>query len=199
MRIRKLQIARFRQKIAGTLQFARSRNDVLLAPGRPKSAGRLVFPEEKYFQPARQAGKLFFTFDYTGRNWLGHDLQHRRTGARVEVKQSARRQPWSTTRPSPLRFDIAPRTGHYADDGITWVPRPGRAADIYIFALHEGWQPADAVDHRDPAQWRFLVLPASALPDGQKTIAPSSLRALGAHSADMHTLAATVEPLLPRP
>jgi len=48
---------------AGTLQFAQTRNDVLLAPGRPKPAGRLVFPEEKYFQPAKQAGKLFFTFD----------------------------------------------------------------------------------------------------------------------------------------
>jgi len=26
-------------------------------------AGRIVFSEEKYFQPAQQAGKLFFTFD----------------------------------------------------------------------------------------------------------------------------------------
>jgi len=138
-------------------------------------------------------------WEYTGRNWLGHDLQHRGTGTRVEVKQSARRQPWSTACPSPLRFDIAPRTGHYADDGITWIAKPGRAADIYIFALHEGWLPAEAVDHRDPAQWRFLVLPASALPESQKTIAASSLQALDACSADMHTLAATVERLLPRP
>jgi len=32
-------------------------------PSRLKPAGRIVFSEEKYFQPAQQAGKLFFTFD----------------------------------------------------------------------------------------------------------------------------------------
>jgi len=30
---------------------------------RSEPAGRIVFSEEKVFQPAQQGGKLFFTFD----------------------------------------------------------------------------------------------------------------------------------------
>jgi len=45
------------------MQFTLDKDDALTAPGRSKPAGRLVFPEEKHFQPALQAGKPFFMFD----------------------------------------------------------------------------------------------------------------------------------------
>lgn len=51
----------------------------------------------------------------------------------------------------------------------------GRAAQIYVFAHHP--QVDDDADHRDPAQWQFYVVPASALPDSQR-ISLSSLARL---------------------
>lgn len=106
-------------------------------------------------------------------DWAPWDLEHRASGTKLEVKQSAIRQTWGVTK-RPPRYDIAYRTGLYDEDG--WRSQRARFADIYVFA----WHPvADAklVDHRDPAQWEFYVLPASDLPE-QKTIALTRLRTL---------------------
>jgi hypothetical protein len=83
-------------------------------------------------------------------------------GIRLEVKQSAALQSWSTpgSPPSKCVFDIAPRTGRW--EGTTWVSGAGRNADLYVFAHHPV---ADlTADHREPAQWRFYVVPTTALP-----------------------------------
>jgi hypothetical protein len=106
-------------------------------------------------------------------NWSGWDIESR-DGVKVEVKQSAARQVW-TSRPSlggrttKGQFDIGPRTGYWAEDGSRWVEMPGRPAHIYIFA----WHPVEncsKADHRDATQWKFYVVPACELPASQKSI-----------------------------
>jgi hypothetical protein len=88
-----------------------------------------------------------------------------RNNIRLEVKQSAVRQTWSVERFSRPSWDIAPRTGHWLN-GITWVPAPGRNADLYILALHPVTN--ETADHRDPAQWLFFVVPTAYLPETKR-------------------------------
>ena len=62
-------------------------------------------------------------------NWSGWDIENSQ-GVRVEVKQSAARQVWTDRpilggKPSKGIFDIAPRTGYWAEDGSTWVKTSG--------------------------------------------------------------------------
>ena len=112
-------------------------------------------------------------FKLMSADWSGWDLEYR-DGARIEVKQSAARQTWTDQssfagRPTVGSFDIAPRTGFWADGASKWIEKPGRLADVYIFAWHPVTDP-DVADHRDPSQWVFFVVPTCELPTGQKTI-----------------------------
>ena len=131
-----------------------------------------------------------------GDDWLPWDIEHAPSGAKIEVKQSAARQPWKPpdvcNRRSP-RFDIAPRQQYSPTEG-RWNGKPVRAANLYIF----GWHPEGCeqlADHRDPEQWEFTVVPTEKLPDGQKTIGLDPLRKLG-ESARWDCLASTVEKIL---
>lgn len=83
-------------------------------------------------------------------------------GLRLEVKQSAARQSWSTTKPSKAAFDVAARTGYW-ENGTQWIAKTGRPAHIYVFAHHSIYD--DHADHRDPSQWEFYVVPTGALPN----------------------------------
>lgn len=86
----------------------------------------------------------------------------RSDGVRLEVKQSALRQTWTSspsTKSSPS-FDVRPRTGYW--DGGTFIDQPGRVAHLYIFALHS--QIDERTDHRDPQQWQFYVVRSADLP-----------------------------------
>ena len=106
-------------------------------------------------------------------DYSGWDFEHP-DGVRLEVKQSAVLQSWNDNGSlSKASFDIAPRTGRY--EGQIWVEEKGRAAQIYIFAHHVIYD--ETTDHRDPAQWEFYVIAASALPN-QKTISLSPLKSL---------------------
>src|SRR5690606_35488651 len=67
-------------------------------------------------------------------DFAGWDFE-RADGFRLEVKQSASQQSWTSAKPSSPSFDIATRTGYW-ENGATWVPRPGRQAHLYIFAYH---------------------------------------------------------------
>ena len=107
-------------------------------------------------------------------------------GLRLEVKQSAARQSWSTDKPSKAIFDVAARTGRNEADG--WVAEVGRAAQIYVFGHHPVFD--DSADHRDPRQWLFYVVPTNALPD-VKQIALSTIKTL-ASPVSLSALAATV-------
>ena len=104
------------------------------------------------------------------------DFEHR-DGTRLEVKQSAARQSWSTTRPSSCSFDIAPRTGRY-EGGTRWIEEAGRNADIYILAHHPIFD--GRPDHRDPGQWLFYVIPTRLLPPSRR-IALGPVNRLVAH------------------
>jgi hypothetical protein len=114
---------------------------------------------------------------YTGAAWCGWDFEHRE-GHRLEVKQSAAQQLWSSARKLETRgtFDIAARTGYYSEGAETHEKMPGRCAQTYVFAWN-GFQ-SDAADHRDAAQWEFYVVPASSLPEGQRTISLSKVKKL---------------------
>jgi hypothetical protein len=85
-------------------------------------------------------------------------------GVGLEVKQSAALQNWHEigAKPCSPRFDIAARTGYW-DANSRWHDKPGRNADVYVFA----WNPETdraMCDHRDPAQWEFYVIAARDLP-----------------------------------
>ena len=128
------------------------------------------------------------------RDWAPWDLQ-RNDGARIEVKQSAALQPWSTEadalKPKRPVFDIAFRQGQRTKTGEGDLPdcKDGRPADLYIFAWHSEENP-DIADHRNAEQWQFFVVPEHQLPD-QKTIGLNPLKNL-ATAVTYDQLAATV-------
>lgn len=71
-------------------------------------------------------------------DWASWDFEHQ-DGTRLEVKQSAARQSWTSQasgRSAP-KFDIQARTGHWAD-GVTWQANETgeRLAHLYVFAFH---------------------------------------------------------------
>ena len=126
--------------------------------------------------------------------WESWDLVQEDTGARIEVKQSAARQTWSSAT-NPARhaptFDIAPRSGYYIDGGSEWVESDlRRHADVYIMGWH-GENDPQIADHRRPDQWQFYVVPEHRLPPGQKTISLNPLASLG-HACSYAELAGAV-------
>ena len=125
--------------------------------------------------------------------WASWDIQHRADHTRIEVKQSAARQPWHQ-RPVPKALPRSfrgwlgikkPSNGYYSEDGEWKETRPPqRHADIYVFAWHpvKDLRNADRrlrADHRRPDQWRFFVVAEGNLPepkDGKTDgITPSQL------------------------
>lgn len=117
---------------------------------------------------------------HVGSDWAGWELESE-AGVRLEVKQSAARQTWTDQsahlgKPTKAVFDIAHRTGHWADGGSRWVPGSCRLADVYVFAHHPVFALAEA-DQRDPEQSTFYVLPEHCLPKPQRTVGLAWLRA----------------------
>jgi hypothetical protein len=113
---------------------------------------------------------LSHAWTHCAADWSGWDFENA-NGVRMQVKQAAARQTWGLTK--AVRFSIAPSTGYYRD-GVEWIPEPGRPAELYVFAWHPGT--VERVDHTDPAQWRFYIVPTVELP-ATKSI---SLRVLSA-------------------
>ena len=114
-----------------------------------------------------------------GWDWAAWDCQHT-SGARLEVKQSAARQSWDRETLAPLRsprFDIAPHTGYWPQNGSPWVNSPGRQADLYVFAWHDERRDGYA-DHRDPNQWDFFVAAEQDLPKNRKQIGLTGLKSI---------------------
>lgn len=110
-------------------------------------------------------------FHLVSADWAGWDIESD-AGLRIEVKQSAALQTWSAAdTPAKGKFSIEEKQGYWVA-GNRWIAEPGRPADLYILAWHP-IDDRDLADHREPAQWRFFVVPARQLPAGQKTIARS--------------------------
>ena len=97
----------------------------------------------------------------------------------MQVKQSAARQSWHGPDAAPTRghFSIAHKTGRYEDDG-RWTEQRSRNADLFVFAWHPRTDPA--TDHREPEQWRFFVVPETALPPTQ-SLSLAKLRKLATY------------------
>ena len=113
-------------------------------------------------------------------DWSPWDIQGP-YGARIEIKQSASLQTWSTGHGAPTprspSFDIAARKERWTKGGDHPSYVPGRPADIYVFAWHPVRDPETA-DHRDPGQWRFFVVPEERLPREQNTLSLNPLKEL---------------------
>ena len=130
-----------------------------------------------------------------GDDWAPWDIEHP-LGAKIEIKQSAPRQPWHPTNVSTVgapRFDIRPRR-QFSPSERRWTGKPERAADLYIFCWHPEAREQFA-DHSDPGQWKFIVVPTERLPTRQKTIGLPRVRELG-ESVRSDSLALVVEKML---
>jgi hypothetical protein len=125
-------------------------------------------------------------WQYTGDEWAGWDFA--RGDDKLEVKQSAVHQTWSTDKPSAVSFDIAERAGFYT--GPKWTAKRGRSAHVYVFAYHPVFG-SDA-DHRVSDQWQFFVVQSSRLPSGQRKIGIGGIRRL-AESIALAELSGAVE------
>src|SRR5690606_33166116 len=106
-------------------------------------------------------------------DYAGWDFE-RADGLRLEVKQSAAMQSWSTGKPSKAIFDVATRTGYW-EAGTEWIAKAARPAHLYVFAHHGIY--GDNAHHRGPSQRQFYLTPARDLP-GAKQIGLSSITSL---------------------
>ena len=139
---------------------------------------------------------------FAGDGWSGWDFD-RDDGKRLEVKQSAAHQTWSNARKIRTRgaFDIAARTGYFEEGGSRWTAGVGRNADLYVFAWNGTY--GHDTDHRNPAQWEFFVVPASALPSTQKTMSLTRVREVARATGQsspvrLDELTSLIESRLPR-
>ncbi len=85
-----------------------------------------------------------------GWDWTPRDCELT-SGARLEVKQAAARQSWDRdafARRRAPSFDIAQRSGYWTTDANRWISRPGRPAEMDVFAWHGERRDGYAV-HRD--------------------------------------------------
>ena len=100
-------------------------------------------------------------------------------GAKLEVKSSAFIQSWwrmsveeGASPISKPKFSIKERLGKCGNRR--------RAADVYVFALHES-KDTGVADHRRVEQWGFYVCLTASLPTGQKTITLGPLTRLASY------------------
>ena len=127
-------------------------------------------------------------------DWASWDLQHTPTGTRVEIKSSARRQPWHTIPESKAispKFSLKWPVQYW--DGVKYVriSEGETILDFYIFAWH-GEPKQGIADHRNPDQWEYYVARLDQLPKGRKSIGLPWLKA-NAKSCTGEQLATTLE------
>ena len=112
--------------------------------------------------------------------WDEADLRYR--DRLIEVKASGRGQAWPQDRPSTPTFDIKQRTRSWnaRTNNIEEFDRPRRAADLYVFCLHQSY-PATNDNVADLDEWAFWVVPTATIDadlGNQKTIGVSRLEQL---------------------
>lgn len=115
-------------------------------------------------------------------------------GLTLEVKASGYIQTWTQARLSTPTFDIAAKRSWDAASN-TYADRPGRPANMYVFALH-AHQERGSADPLDVTQWQFFVLRTAVLNErcaGRKRIGLSGLRTLGPRPASFETLKSEID------
>jgi hypothetical protein len=87
------------------------------------------------------------TWTHCSADWAEWDFQSPE-GLRLQVRQSAAKQSWSTAKRMRASFSIKRSAGYW--QGPIWHASRGRQAEIYVFA----WHPivGDDADHRDASQ-----------------------------------------------
>ena len=107
------------------------------------------------------------------REWTAFDLRYGEI--KVEVNATGLSQTWNCyERSRQPSFDIAPRKRAWdakTDEWMDFDP-PARPAQLYVFYVHEP-VPATNENVRDPACWRFWVIPTQTLNEkfgSQKTL-----------------------------
>ena len=91
------------------------------------------------------------------REWDAVDLRY--GDKAIEVKASAYTQSWApSVKPSPIRFDIGKKLGWDAATNTSGT-MPARAADCYVFCLHNERDREQALARiLDVASWEFYVV-----------------------------------------
>lgn len=111
----------------------------------------------------------------------------------IQVKSAAYVQSWSQRRLSTIQFNVEARRAFDADTN-TSTAAPERHSDVYVFALLTH-QHKPSVDPLDLSQWRFFVLPTSALNArrrSQHSITLKSLQGLAGDGVSFEELRAAV-------
>ena len=112
----------------------------------------------------------------------------------MEVKSSASLQSWSQTKLSPIKFDIEPKTGWYAETN-TYATERKRQADVFVFCVLTHTDKV-TVDPLNLDQWDFYVLSTNRLNAAvgeQKSITLGSLLRQNPARASFADLRACIE------
>jgi hypothetical protein len=106
--------------------------------------------------------------------WNAYDLKTS-SELKIEIKTSSAKQSWPQSKPSSIRFDIAPKKYAWDAETDTTDYELKRHADVYVFCELHGDDPLDT------AGWRFYVLSTEVLNQrvpNQKSIGLQPLRNL---------------------
>ena len=106
--------------------------------------------------------------------WDETDIRYQ--GKKIEVKSSAYLQSWKQTAHSRIVFDIGKKMAWIAESN-TWLSRPERVADCYIFCVYSEKDPQKA-NILDLTKWEFYLALTKTLDDklgDQKSITLNSL------------------------
>jgi hypothetical protein len=129
--------------------------------------------------------------------WAAYDLITL-SGIRVEVKSAAYVQSWHQDYPSAIAFRTRPTLAWDAATNKR-ATRPGRHADVYVFALL-AHQDKATIDPLDLSQWRFYVLSTATLDacsQSQHSITLKTLERLAGRAFDYSQLRDAVARLAP--
>ena len=125
--------------------------------------------------------------------WSAYDLETP-AGVKVEVKSTAYLQSWHQKELSKIVFQT-PKTRAWDPDTNVQSKESKRQADVYIFAMLAHKDKA-TVDPLNLDQWRFYVLPTSALDArkrSQHSITLRSLESLAGEPVEYKKLCDAVE------
>ena len=116
---------------------------------------------------------------HVGLGWHPWDLQ-RGEGAkrvRIQVKQTAAVQLWGKTKTRILHFGWKPNAPRYfsRDNPGEAIETEGWFCDLFIFGIHDETDQA-RIDHADPSQWAFMVIPTTDLEEKTRSMQLSKAR-----------------------